>query len=111
MDQKTLIDLIQKKIDQNTKWIKEFPAEYIPRPNPNKTKVKYSPSQDTYLYLEDVAHDVGAILHDKWLDDKPKALMALPGVELGYDEVARLYRQYREKGSLLRFIIELYKEV
>lgn len=79
--------------------------------NSKKTKIKGHPNQNAYLYLEDVAHDVGAILHDKWLNDKPKALMALPGVELGYDDVARLYRQYREKGNLERLIIELYKEM
>lgn len=76
-----------------------------------KLILKYHPSKDFYFYLEDVAHDVGAILHDKWLENKPKALMELPGVELSYDEVAKLYRQYREKGNLERFIFELYKEI
>lgn len=86
-------------------------AEYMPSPNSKKYALKRHPNQDAYIYLEDVAHDVGAILHDKWLENKPKALMELPGVELSYDEVAKLYRQYREKGNLERFICELYKEV
>jgi len=91
--------------------IKEYSVEFKPSLNSQKYALKRHPNQDTYLYLEDVAHDVGAIIHDKWLEDKPKALMALPGVELGYDDVARLYRQYREKSNLERFIIELYKEL
>lgn len=73
-----------------------------------KTKIGRHFYSDTYyVYLEDVAHIVGDIIHDN-KGDKPERIVKETRSDLPVDEVARLYRAYREKGGLEKFCRALF---
>lgn len=75
-----------------------------------KTKIGRSIDTDEYIYLEVVAEVIGDIIHDIE-GNKPERIAKETGTSLPVDEVARLYRQYREKGGLEKFCRALFVQV